>query len=148
MILLGLVFLIAFIMFVKVFFKTEPQNQAGQILIDKQGNEIEVLEKTEYESDGRILEINTASDGSVYGTYAVNGLVGTFEGRYSEDGTMLYTTMEYGKDGKIVIEEMIFQINEDSIGVGIGSKNLGKNGIDIYEDIDATDFTSVILQKK
>ena len=146
---LGILFLLAFIFFVKYFFKTEPQNQVGQILIDKQGQEIKIEKVDKYESNNRSLEIKTTKDGLVYGTYTVDGLMGTFEGRYSDDKKMLYTTMEYMKNGKLVVEEMIFKFNSDgAIGVGIGKKHLGKNGIDIYEDIEKTDFNSVVLEKK
>lgn len=144
-----MMFLLAFIFFVKFFFKTDVQNQAGQILLDKQGQEIQIEKIENFESNGRILETKTTPGGLVYGTYTVDGLVGTFEGRYSEDGKMLYTTMEYMKDGKMLTEEMIFKINTDgSVGVGIGEKYIGKNGIDIYEDVEKTDFTTIILEKK
>ncbi len=147
MVVLGILFLIAFIFFVKTFFKTEVKNQNGQVFIDEAGNEIKV-EKETYESKGRVLNINKKEDGTVFGKYIVNGVERTFNGRYSDGKEMLYTTMEYIEDGKPIIEEVVFKIYSDgSVAEGVGEKNIGKNGVDIYEDLEKTDFNSVILKR-
>ncbi len=144
-----LVIFIILVIFINYFFNPDVKNQEGKILLDKQGEEISTKELLIYQSDDRILKINTAEDGSVYGTYQVNGLIKNFKGRYSADGKMLYTTMEYLNEyGDMLSEEFIFKIKENSIALGIGEKFVGKGGIKIYEDVEKIDFSSVILYKK